>query len=152
MITIEIVRFCSVECKMQMSGEESVYWMVDGYEWAQENSQEPPIPEQIEWLGSLIEPYKNASGFRHVPVYVSGNEKLYHALIPEAINSLCQALENYTLEPDEWFREYENIHPFVDGNGRTGAILFNWISGTLDNPKWPPNFWHDPRRKPGYGC
>jgi fido (protein-threonine AMPylation protein) len=30
-------------------------------------------------------------------------------------------------EPAEWFRRYEEVHPFVDGNGRTGQVLLNWL-------------------------
>jgi hypothetical protein len=42
---------------------------------------------------------------------------------------------------DMFYFEYEEIHPFRDGNGRTGKILFNYLKGTLDNPQMPPNFW-----------
>ena len=35
---------------------------------------------------------------------------------------------------DDWYLAYEAIHPFGDGNGRTGKILHNWLLGTLDEP------------------
>lgn len=35
---------------------------------------------------------------------------------------------------DDWYLAYEAIHPFADGNGRTGKILHNWLKETLDDP------------------
>lgn len=39
-------------------------------------------------------------------------------------------------DPLEYYTSFEKIHPFVDGNGRLGSILFNWAD--LDNPVHPP--------------
>jgi len=41
---------------------------------------------------------------------------------------------------DEWYLAYEWIHPFRDGNGRTGKILHNWLNGTLDDPVLVPDY------------
>lgn len=35
---------------------------------------------------------------------------------------------------DDWYLAYEAVHPWGDGNGRTGKILHNWLLGTLDDP------------------
>jgi len=41
---------------------------------------------------------------------------------------------------DEWYLAYEWIHPFRDGNGRTGKILHNWLNGTLFDPVLVPDY------------
>jgi fido (protein-threonine AMPylation protein) len=59
-------------------------------------------------------------------------------------DGLIIGIKNHPLavtKEDQFYYEYENIHPFRDGNGRTGKILYNYLLGTLDNPKMPPNFW-----------
>jgi len=48
-------------------------------------------------------------------------------------------LENLSaMEPLEAYKEFEYIHPFADGNGRTGKIILNWLSDTLRTPFFPP--------------
>lgn len=44
------------------------------------------------------------------------------------------------LSPAMAYKEFEEIHPFSDGNGRVGKILFNWLLGMLHEPAMPPNF------------
>ena len=40
----------------------------------------------------------------------------------------------------EWIRQFLVIHPFVDGNGRTALVLYNWLLGTLDDPQKYPDY------------
>lgn len=102
-------------------------------------------------LGHLIEPYVNSGQrYRNVNVRVGSSIKPGHEEVPRLMNKLLDAQD--WLNPDEWFKEYEEVHPFADGNGRSGVILFNYLGGTMQNPVWPPNFWGDPRRTVGHGA
>jgi len=145
-----IVHFCAIECKLQISGEESVACMVRAWDWAMQQEGRPITSDDIRILGALIEPVKNLRGFREVGVRVGWDVKMDWRLVPEQVAKLVEAQD--ALAPRDWFREYEEVHPFVDGNGRSGACLFNWLAGTLTHPDWPPNFWKDSRRVPGFGA
>ena len=151
-LSLAVIRFCAVECKMQMSGEESVWWMAEAWAWALDESHlgRRPTPGRIRTLGALVEPRKNVTGFRQVGVRVGWDVKGDWQNVPRQIDQLCRAKDRLTAA--EWFYEYEQVHPFVDGNGRTGQILYNWLAGSLGEPEWAPNFFGDTRRWAGFGA
>lgn len=145
----EIIRFCAIECEMQRSGERSVYWMTEAWHYAMERTGLPTEADVLA-LGELIEPHKNARGYRQVPVQIGGEVLADWGNIPRQMSMLMEHTTD--LLPDAFFFSYERIHPFVDGNGRTGQVLFNWLNTTLDAPVWAPNFFDDPRRIAGDGA
>lgn len=166
-VDLDVIRFASIECRLQMSGEISVYDMIRGIIYAQENSSKRPTVDDVLTLGKLIEPNDNAMGFRTCGIRIGPEVKMDWHDIPRQMVNLMEAVREGAFEPrsigpgisssrnegaNEFFKNYEEIHPFVDGNGRTGAILFNWLNGTLYAPVWPYNCFNDPRRTVGYGA
>lgn len=125
-------------------GAQRTIWMLESWEWMLLRASFNPktTNEMIQVLGSMVEPEKNEKGFRRVGVRVGMDVKPNWAQVPRLTKQLCEANDQGNLSPSEFYKEFQEIHPFVDGNGRTGKILFNWLNGTLEKPVMPPNFWN----------
>lgn len=83
--------------------------------------------------------YPNQKGYlREVPVYIGGKEAMNWRVIPTKLANLVMNIEDVVKNGQKesiTFLEgiikrhhikYEGIHPFVDGNGRTGRMFMNW--------------------------
>ncbi len=71
--------------------------------------------------------------FRDGPVWIGGHEGKKWFAIPDLIESWIKDTETSIKIPGEDGKHikldhitYEGIHPFFDGNGRTGRIFLNW--------------------------
>lgn len=151
---MDIDRFLSEEVTRQGHvGEDHTQrcsYMKAAWEYAQELSQDSRLPTVSDclWVAALVEP-QNIKGLRNHNVQIRGvpigSEKtraakdlqmLFDRLPYVKWNARRKTTsEDYPDETlDSWYIAFENVHPFADGNGRTGKILYNWIHGTLDDP------------------
>lgn len=137
MLTLLDICWAAEECERQKSGEMSVSHLCNALDFVRGDDRHIQL-EDIVLIGKLVEPVKNADGFRRVPVYFEG---FVSALPPTQIEPALTSLLNIgtDLPPTEWYKEFELIHPFIDGNGRVGALLFNLKNGTIQKPIAPPD-------------
>jgi len=149
---LNVFRFCAEEVEHQREGALPVFnyvraWNVALEECASGSSLDLDL---LGRLASLIEPVDNIGGrYRNGIVLINyietGTPPQY---IRQEMHEFCELVAAYQrgeredgfgppLTPQSLYVLFEKIHPRVNGNGREGKIIFNWLSGTLDCPTFP---------------
>jgi len=82
----------------------------------------------------LKKPEEHAGKYRKCKIWVGGNGGPHYRQIPRLMKNLeldiCKVELQNAWQEDIWniHNKFETIHPFVDGNGRTGRLILNWLS------------------------
>ena len=70
-----------------------------------------------------------AGKIRKIQVGVMTNEGFregtHHSLIRHELKELCKIIPKTAKEIKKWHIKFEHLHPFRDGNGRSGRIIMN---------------------------
>lgn len=119
-----------------LDGVERTGWMLDGWSYALACSETRPSIQSAIALGKLVERHKNKRGLRTCGVRVGSRLCPKPEDVPRLLTLLWEQRD--VLTPMEFYKGFEEVHPFVDGNGRTGKILLNWLNETLLAPIFPP--------------
>lgn len=140
---LSVVEYVTEEVRRQghdvgmLEGIDRVRWMLEAwsYAWERAGEREKPTPADIIRLGRMIEP-ERVKGLRRVNVHTIGHMYPPVAEVPDMMDRLMRHRDDMT--PLEFYFEFETVHPFLDGNGRAGKVLLNWLNGTLFAPVFPP--------------
>lgn len=88
------------------------------------------IIKQIHTLVLMDRP-EDRGIYRRIPVRIMGayHEPPAPVLVPELVEKLVEEFDKNKLHPIEsaalFHLKFEGVHPFVDGNGRTGRLILN---------------------------
>ena len=103
----------------------------------------------------LMDRPEDKGTYRRIPVRIMGayHEPPQPYLVPIQMERLLLEFETYKLHPIEsialFHLKFEGIHPFIDGNGRTGRLIINF---SLIQNGYPPINVKFTDRKKYYEC
>jgi hypothetical protein len=141
-LDLNVVQWAAKECDRQKSGELSVPHMCEAWLYLATRPSMFFDSALIKILGSIVDPFANAKGYRTLPMHFTSGQIVSAANIPRQIDNLCEF--SNVMTPLEWYMAFERVRPFLTGNDRVGSLMYNFLAHTLNEPIAPPDVFSDP--------
>lgn len=132
--TYQIIFQCDSDEPLKSVKPRDMYEAVNlkyGMDYIFRHLEDDVVPDYIIKLGTIINKNINEiSSFRTGPVFILGAEHIppKAADVPRLVSELLYTSfqsDDFLYDLADFHIRYERIHPFGDGNGRTGRLLLN---------------------------
>jgi len=136
-IRVSPIQTMSVDEKPQPTPELDGHYNAFNYMLA--NYPKPLGEQEIKQMHSflmkdLMKKSEQIGNYRTCNVYIGNDSGVVYQSVPELMKELAEKIKVLEKKDSGYQRiwnihnEFEIIHPFVDGNGRTGRLILNWLS------------------------
>jgi hypothetical protein len=140
-----VVDYCAKEVQRQEATPLHVSHMFQAWYYLHQHAEcHKLITEDVIRITAAYVMRDDLMKYRQTPVSFSDMSLgLSAELIPRQMMLLVEAQEGvpHVVSVDEWVKQFLDIHPFEDGNGRTASLLWNFFNGTMDDPRPMPIYY-----------
>lgn len=134
---IDVFEYIIRETERQYGEVHEVRGMLSAWQFAWSVDPEAITNEDILTIGYMIKVEPALHHYRRIPVIVGLSTPPHWADVPRLMQTL---LENQDADTDGWIKQFLEIHPFADGNGRCASLLRNIRERTLLHPTDLPHY------------
>jgi hypothetical protein len=132
------------ECVRQQVGVYELGGLISAYAAAQGLAESGRRPDDWALLGRQGLAFKvegdNGGHYRTVPAsFADGSFAIHPDNVPRAMGNWYAAVGK--VDVDDYVKEFLDIHPFSDGNGRLAWLIRTWLLGQWANPEPLPDYY-----------